>query len=76
MSDALVEILDTLTLRELQLEAARVLSVYPDLNITHFKPNHDSTQFYKNVIKWYIEQCKCFPSEGGPAAGVVMLYEC
>ena len=29
--------------------------------IKQFKADHDSHQFYKNVIKWYIEKYKKFP---------------
>lgn len=57
------------TLRELQIESSKVLATHKATNhfIKQFRSNHDSQQFYKNVIKWYVEQYGMLPSDGGPA---------
>ena len=63
MSDMLDEILSDYTLRELQVLSSKILSEHDSTNnfIKQFKADHDSHQFYRNVIKWYIETYKKFP---------------
>lgn len=77
MSTAIMEILETYDPRELQVEASRVLVCNPATNkfIKQFVAQHDSRQFYKNVIIWYYNKYECMPSIGGPAAEVEMLYD-
>ena len=56
-------IINDYTLRELQIASSKILSEHDATNnfIKQFKANHDSHQFYKNVIKWYIEKYNKFP---------------
>ena len=53
-------IINDYSLRELQIISSRILSEHEATNnfIKQFKADHDSHQFYKNVIKWYIEKYK------------------
>ena len=71
--------LDTLTLRQLQLEAARIISSMPATNDNIYKFNkesrHDSTGWYKAAIKWYITKYGGMPSQTGPGAEVKFIYE-
>jgi hypothetical protein len=71
--------LDTLTLRQLQLEAARIISSMPATNDNIYKFNkesrHDSTGWYKAAIKWYITEYGGMPSQVGPGAEVKFIYE-
>ena len=57
------EIVSDYSLRELQIMSSSILSTHDATNnfIKQFKADHDSHQFYKNVIKWYIEKYKKFP---------------
>lgn len=77
MYNAIVEILETYEPRELQIEASRVLACHPATNkfIKQFVSDHNSLQFYKNVIIWYYNKYNCMPSMGGPAEKVNMLYD-
>lgn len=64
MSDPIMEYLDNLDLRELQIEAALVISTNEATNnwIKQFRAEHDSQQFYKNVIAWYVKENGGLPS--------------
>lgn len=57
------DILKDFTLRELQVTSSKILSEHEATNnfIKRFKADHDSHQFYRNVIKWYIERYNKFP---------------
>tara|TARA_Y100000992_G_scaffold243695_1_gene174759 strand:+ start:125 stop:325 length:201 start_codon:yes stop_codon:yes gene_type:complete len=57
------DILKDFTLRELQVTSSKILSEHKATNnfIKRFKADHDSHQFYRNVIKWYIERYNKFP---------------
>ena len=57
------EIINDYTNRELQILSSTILSNHDATNnfIKQFKADHDSQQFYKNVIRWYIEKYKKFP---------------
>lgn len=57
------EIINDYTNRELQILSSTILSNHNATNnfIKQFKADHDSQQFYKNVIRWYIEKYKKFP---------------
>ena len=57
------EILKDYSLRELQIASSQILSEHEATNnfIKKFRADHDSQEFYKNVIKWYIETYKKFP---------------
>lgn len=58
-------IIDDYTIRELQLLSSQILSEHDATNnfIKQFKSEHDSHQFYKNVIKWYIKKYNKLPNE-------------
>ena len=64
MNDKLIEeMLKDYTLRDLQVYSSVILSKHNATNnfIKQFKADHDSHQFYKNVIKWYIKEYQKFP---------------
>lgn len=71
--------LDTLPLRVLQLEAARIISSMEATNDNIYKFNkesrHDSTGWYKAAIKWYIAEYGGLPSEVGPGKDVEFIYK-
>lgn len=71
--------LDTMPLRMLQLEAARIISTMPATNDNIYKFNkesrHDSTGWYKAAIKWYINEYGGLPSEAGPGKDVEFIYK-
>ena len=58
-------IINDYTQRELQIISSRILSEHEATNnfIKQFKADHDSHQFYKNVIKWYIKKYNRFPEK-------------
>ena len=72
-------ILDGLTVRELQREAARAISTMPADNDSIYKFNkvayHNSHLWYKAVIKYYIEEHGDFPSEVGPGSKIKMILD-
>lgn len=64
MNDKLIEeMLKDYTLRELQLYSSTILSEHNATNnfIKQFKADHNSHQFYKNVITWYVKKYQKFP---------------
>ena len=66
MNDKLIEeMLKDYTLRDLQVYSSVILSEHNATNnfIKQFKADHDSVQFYKNVIAWYIKKHGHLPSE-------------
>lgn len=71
--------LDKLPLRQLQLEAARVISTMPATNDNIHKFNkasrHNSQGWYVAAIEWYIEQYGGLPSETGPGKDIKFVYE-
>lgn len=71
--------IETLTLRQLQLEAARIISSMEATNDNIYKFNkesrHDSTGWYKAAIKWYIVEYGGLPSEAGPGKDIQFIYE-
>jgi hypothetical protein len=73
--------LDTsnLTLREMQTESARALSTIQatNNNIHQFnkQAHHNSENWYKAVIEWYVEQYGDLPSRTGPGKEVKLVSE-
>jgi hypothetical protein len=71
--------LNTLELRELQKEAARALMAMEATNDNIFKFNqqayHNSQNWYKAVITWYIETYGDLPSLVGPGSTVKLVIE-
>ena len=71
--------LEILSLRQLQKESARALSTMQatNNNIWQFnkQAHHNSQQWYKAVIKWYIEEYGDLPSQTGPGKKVKLVIE-
>jgi len=71
--------LDTsnLTLRQLQQESARAMSVLSatNNNLSKFNQhaNHDSQNWYRAVIDWYVQEYGDLPSLVGPGKDVELL---
>jgi hypothetical protein len=76
MENRIKTLLDTYEPRELQLEAARVVSSHPATNrwIRNFKADHNSHDFYRMVIEWYINEYGGMPSDTGPGKEVKLLW--
>jgi hypothetical protein len=70
--------LEKMSLRELQLESARVLTLLEatNNNISQFnkQAHHNSQEWYRAVIKWYVDQHGDLPSKVGPAKNIKLLY--
>lgn len=68
-----------LSLRELQLEAARALSTMQATNNNIYQFNkqahHNSHNWYKAVIDWYVSQYGGLPSAIGPGKDVRLMYD-
>lgn len=73
------EMLDALSTRELQQEAARAISTMPADNNSIHKFNkdahHNSWMWYKAVIKHYVWEHDGMPSEVGPGKDVKMVLD-
>lgn len=71
--------LDDLDLRTLQKEAARALSCIQatNNNIWQFnkQAHHNSQNWYKAVVNWYIEEYGDFPSQVGPGKDVKLILD-
>lgn len=71
--------LSNFSVRQLQLESARALSTMQATNdnIWQFnkKAHHNSQNWYKAVIEWYIEQYGDLPSKVGPGKDVKLIYD-
>jgi hypothetical protein len=71
--------LDNLSVRELQLESARALSVVEATNNNIYQFNkqahHNSHNWYKAVISWYVEQYGGLPSKVGPGVDVKLVHD-
>ena len=68
-----------LTLRQLQQESARALSTMQATNNNIYQFNkqayHNSQNWYKAVINWYIEQYGDLPSKVGPGKDVKLVLD-
>lgn len=66
-------------LRTLQKESARALTAIEATNNNIFKFNqqahHDSQNWYKAVIQWYIEEYGGLPSQTGPGKDVQLVLD-
>jgi len=71
--------LEDLTLRELQIESARALSTMQATNNNIFQFNkrahHNSQNWYKAVIEWYVEQYGDLPSRAGPGKDIKLIHD-
>ena len=70
---------DSMELRDLQKEAARALSTMEATNNNIYKYNiqahHNSQNWYKVVIKDYIEKYGDLPSRVGPGKDIKLILE-
>ena len=70
--------LEPMSLRQLQLECARVLASISSTNenISQFnkKACHDSQLWYKTVILWYVSKYGDLPSKVGPGKDIKLIY--
>lgn len=68
-----------LTLRELQRESARALNTMQatNNNIWQFnkQAHHNSHNWYKAVIEWYISKYGDLPSKTGPGKNVKLVID-
>lgn len=71
--------IDELDLRTLQKESARALSTMQATNNNIHKFNklahHNSQNWYKAVIEWYVAQYGDLPSRVGPAVDVKLILD-
>ena len=71
--------LDSLSLRELQTEAAKALSTMEasNNNIAQFNKlaHHNSQLWYKSVIEWYVNTYGDLPSRIGPGKNIKLILE-
>lgn len=71
--------LSNLSLRELQRESARALSTMQatNNNIHQFnkRAHHNSQNWYKAVIEWYVEQYGDLPSKTGPGKDIKLVLD-
>lgn len=71
--------INDLSLRELQKESARALSTIQatNSNIVQFnkQAHHNSQNWYRAVIQWYINQYGDLPSKSGPGKNVNLIYD-
>lgn len=71
--------IDNFSLRELQKEAARAVNSFEATNNNIHKFNkeahHNSQNWYKAVIKWYVEQHGDLPSKVGPGKDVKLILD-
>ena len=71
--------ISNLTLRQLQTESARALSTMQatNNNIWQFnkQAHHNSENWYKAVIDWYVEQYGDLPSKIGPGKDIKLVFD-
>lgn len=71
--------MNELSLREMQKECARALVILGATNTglaqINKKANHDSQNWYKEVIRTYIEQYGDLPSKAGPGKEIKLISD-
>ena len=71
--------INELSLRDLQKESARALSTMQPTNNNIWQFNkqahHNSQNWYRAVIEWYINQYGDLPSKVGPGKDVKLIME-
>jgi hypothetical protein len=71
--------INELSLRELQKESARALSTMQatNNNIWQFnkQAHHNSHNWYRAVIEWYVKQYGGLPSKVGPGKDVKLISD-
>lgn len=72
------DILAQMSLRDLQKESAKALSIMQATNNNIWKFNkeahHDSQKWYKAVIMWYFAEYGDLPSKIGPGKDVKLIH--
>ena len=68
-----------LSLREMQKESARALATMEatNNNISQFnkQAHHNSQNWYRAVVEWYVEQYGDLPSKTGPGKDVKLVLD-
>lgn len=71
--------INELSVRELQRESARALSTMQATNNNIYRFNklahHNSHNWYRAVIEWYMEEYGGLPSETGPGKDVKLVLD-
>jgi hypothetical protein len=71
--------INDLDMRELQKESARALSTMQatNNNIHQFnkQAHHNSQNWYRAVIEWYIEKYGDLPSRAGPGKNISLILD-
>ena len=71
--------LENFRLRKLQKESSRALATIEATNNNIYQFNkqahHDSQNWYKTVIEWYMKEYGGLPSEVGPGKDIKLLTE-
>ncbi len=71
--------INDLSVRELQTESAKALSTMQATNNNIWQFNklahHNSQNWYKAVIEWYVEQYGDLPSKTGPGKDVKLIMD-
>ncbi len=71
--------IDDLTLRQLQTESARALVVMGatnnNIHMFNKKAHHNSQNWYKAVIEWYVQEYGDLPSLAGPGQEVSLVMK-
>lgn len=71
--------IDKLSLRQLQKESARALSIMQatNNNIWQFnkEAHHDSQKWYRAVIQWYVDEYGDLPSKTGPSKDIRLIID-
>lgn len=71
--------IDNLDLRQMQRESARALSTLQatNNNIWQFnkQAHHNSQNWYRAVILWYVEQYGDLPSKTGPGKDITLVMD-
>ena len=71
--------INELSVRELQTESARALSTMQATNNNIWQFNkvahHNSQNWYKAVIEWYVDQYGDLPSKVGPGKNIKLVLD-
>lgn len=71
--------IDNFTTRQLQKEAARVIASMDATSDNIWKFNkqghHNSENWYKGAIKWYVDKYGDLPSKVGPGVNVTFVIK-
>jgi len=71
--------INDLTLRQLQTESARAISTMAPTNDNIYQFNkqahHNSHNWYRVVIEWYVNKYGGLPSEIGPGVQVELILD-